>query len=139
MDMINNRFGILLANKRMIEKRRISLSEVSKVTGISRQSLQSWENNTVTRFDLPIMDALCVYFDVQPGALFQYVEHDRKITIKGKEDNPAELLVKHNAPHFLDAHLDIEDMIHAQETKIKHRADPTPFTTFKKNIKKKKK
>jgi putative transcriptional regulator len=69
--MINNRFGILLAEKRITEKRRISLSEVSEKTGISRGALHSWENNTVTRFDMPIMDALCIYFNCSPGDLFE--------------------------------------------------------------------
>jgi putative transcriptional regulator len=73
MKVINNRFGILLAQKRMKEKRRISISEVSERTGINRQSLQAWENNTVSRFDLVIMDALCEYFDCQPGDLFEYI------------------------------------------------------------------
>lgn len=73
MLVINNRFGILLAQKRMAEKRRVSLSEVSEKTGVSRTSLQSWENNTVTRFDLSVMDALCQYFKVGPGELFEYI------------------------------------------------------------------
>lgn len=73
MFVINNRFGILLAEKRIKEKRRIAISEVAKETGISRQSLQAWENNTVTRFDVPVMDALCAYFGCGPGDLFEYV------------------------------------------------------------------
>ena len=94
MDMINNRFGILLAQKRITEKRRISLSEVSKVTGISRQSLQAWENNTVTRFDLPIMDALCTYFNVGPDRLFEFINADGIIP-----NNP--LTYKESAAQFL--------------------------------------
>ena len=74
MDVINNRFGILLAEKRMREKRRIAISEVAKETGIARQSLQAWENNTITRFDVPVMDALCRYFGVKPGDLFEYID-----------------------------------------------------------------
>ena len=74
MDVINNRFGILLAEKRMREKRRIAISEVAKETGVARQSLQAWENNTVSRFDVSVIDALCRYFDIQPGELFEYVE-----------------------------------------------------------------
>ena len=66
---INNRFGILLAEKRMREKRRISLTEVHEETGISRPTLQAWENNTVTRFDLPVIEALCKYFGVSLSEL----------------------------------------------------------------------
>ena len=70
---INNRFGILLAQKRMAEKRKISLTEVHEQTGISRPTLQAWENNTVTRFDAHVIDAICQYFGVKPGDLFEYV------------------------------------------------------------------
>lgn len=79
MDVINNRFGILLAEKRMREKRRIAISEVAKETGVARQSLQAWENNTVSRFDVSVIDALCRYFNVQPGELFEFVD-DKQLT-----------------------------------------------------------
>lgn len=71
--MINNRFGVLLAEKQMNERRRISLSEVARETGIAWPTLQAWANNTVTRYDAPILDALCAYFGVQPGELLEYV------------------------------------------------------------------
>jgi putative transcriptional regulator len=70
---INNRFGVLLAEKRMREKRRISLTEVHEETGISRPTLQAWENNTVTRFDLPVIEALCQYFGVNLSGLLEYI------------------------------------------------------------------
>ncbi len=70
---INNRFGLLLAEKRMREKRHISISMVAQETGISRPALTAWQSNTVTRFDLPVMNALCKYFGVTPGELFEYV------------------------------------------------------------------
>lgn len=74
MDVINNRFAALLADKRIKERRNISLQEVAEKTGVSRQALYKWENNTVTRFDVPVIDALCKYFDVKPGDLFEYIE-----------------------------------------------------------------
>lgn len=72
--VIDNRFGVLLAEKRSKERRRIPLSEVASVTGIAWRTLQAWENNQVTRFDADILDRLCEYFGVQPGALLEY--HD---------------------------------------------------------------
>jgi len=71
---VNNRFGILLAEKRIKEKRNIPVSEVSEKTGISRPALHAWANNTVTRFDVSVIEALCKYFGAQPGDLFQYVD-----------------------------------------------------------------
>lgn len=71
---VNNRFAILLAEKRIKERRNISLAEVADEIGISRKTLYAWENNTVTRFDVPVIDALCQYFGVKPGDLFEYIE-----------------------------------------------------------------
>ena len=70
---INNKFAVLLAEKRVKERRNIPLSEVAESTGISRQALYKWENNKVNRFDTPVINALCQYFGIEPGALFQYV------------------------------------------------------------------
>jgi DNA-binding Xre family transcriptional regulator len=69
---INNKFGVLLAEKRMKEKRNIPLSEVHEKTGISRPTLQAWANNTVTRFDLSVIEGLCEYFDVKLSDLLEY-------------------------------------------------------------------
>ncbi len=74
---VNNRFGILLAQKRINERRNISLAEVAEEIGISRKTLYAWENNTVTRFDVPVINALCQYFAVKPGDLFEYIEDEK--------------------------------------------------------------
>ena len=71
---INNRFGILLAERRAQEKRNIPLSEVGEKTGIPYKTLFAWSNNTVTRFDVHVIDAICKYFGVKPGDLFEYIE-----------------------------------------------------------------
>ncbi len=73
MDMpIDNRFGVLLAEKRAKEKRNIPLSEVSEKTGVTRPTLTAWSNNTVTRFDLAVIEALCEYFGVSLSDLLEY-------------------------------------------------------------------
>lgn len=74
---VNNRFAVLLAEKRVKERRNISLQEVAKATGISRQSLYAWENNEVHRFDDVIINALCRYFGIKPGDLFEYIEDEQ--------------------------------------------------------------
>lgn len=78
MDVVNNRFSILLAEKRIKEKRTIAISEIARDCGIARKTLLAWANNTVTRFDAPVIDALCRYFSVKPGDLFEFV--DEKIS-----------------------------------------------------------
>ena len=70
---INNRFGILLAQRRVQEKRNIPLAEVKNETGIPYKTLFAWQNNTVTRFDVHVINAICQYFGVQPGELFEYI------------------------------------------------------------------
>ncbi len=70
---INNRFSVLLAEKRVQAKRNIPLSEVADEIGLPPKTLFAWANNTVTRFDVHVIDAICQYFGVQPGDLFEYV------------------------------------------------------------------
>lgn len=66
----------LLDEKSFHEKRRITLSEVSEKTGISRATLTRIANvpGNVTNTDT--INALCRYFDCQPGELLAYVEDD---------------------------------------------------------------
>jgi transcriptional regulator with XRE-family HTH domain len=71
---VNNRFAVLLAEKQIKERRNISLAEVAETAGVARKTLYAWENNTVTRFDVSVIDAICKYFGVKPGDLFEYVE-----------------------------------------------------------------
>jgi transcriptional regulator with XRE-family HTH domain len=69
---VNNRFAILLTEKRVKERRNVSLQEVAEKTGISRKTLWAWENNRVSRFDVSVIDALCTYFDVSLSDLLNH-------------------------------------------------------------------
>jgi putative transcriptional regulator len=73
---VNNRFAVLLAMKRMNERRNIPLAEVADETGLPPKTLFAWQNNTVTRFDVHVINAICKYFGVQPGELFEYIPDD---------------------------------------------------------------
>ncbi len=73
---VNNRFAVLLAEKQVKERRNIPLAEVAEATGISRQALYKWENNSINRFEIRVVNALCKYFGVQIGDLFEYVPDD---------------------------------------------------------------
>jgi putative transcriptional regulator len=72
---ISNRFRILLAQKATREQRNIALKEVGRETGIAWSTLNVWANNQVTRYDAPIIRALCEYFDCQVGDLI-IIERD---------------------------------------------------------------
>ncbi len=47
--------------------RRVTVSEVARATHVSRESIQRLLDNESTRFDAPVIDALCRYFDVPAG------------------------------------------------------------------------
>ena len=66
----------LLDEKAFKEKRRITLSEVSEKTGISRATLTRIANvpGNVTNTDT--INALCKYFECQPAELLVYVEDE---------------------------------------------------------------
>jgi len=81
---VNNRFAVLLAEKQVKERRNIPLAEVAEATGISRQTLYAWENNSVNRFDVPVINALCQYFGIKPGDLFEYVPDEKPAPKKKK-------------------------------------------------------
>ncbi len=82
---VNNRFAVLLAEKRVKERRNISLAEVAEDTGVSRRALYAWENNNVNRFDVPVINALCHYFKIKPGDLFEYVPDEMPPAPKKKK------------------------------------------------------
>ena len=55
-----------------MERRNISLKEVQRETGIAWTTLQSWANNKVTRYDAPVIKALCDYLNCWVGELIVY-------------------------------------------------------------------
>lgn len=70
---VNNHFRLLLAQKETREKRHITLKEVQRETGIAWTTLQHWANNNVTRFDVPVITALCGYLECEVGDLLVLV------------------------------------------------------------------
>lgn len=64
-----NRFWDLLHTKEAAEHRNISISEVARKTGIARKTLQAWAAGKITRYDAPVIEALCKYFACSVGEL----------------------------------------------------------------------
>lgn len=83
--MVENKFGFLLASKQKKEQRKISFSEISKDTGVSRPVLYRWLYQLVDRYDASVIGAFCKYFNVQPGDLLEY------IPLGGRENNDKHL------------------------------------------------
>ena len=69
---IYNRFRVLLAEKAEKEQKNIPLKEVERRTGITWTTLQSWANNKVSRFDEPVIIALCDFLECEVGDLLVY-------------------------------------------------------------------
>ena len=69
---IINKLRVLLAEKAEKEQRNIPLKEVERKTGITWTTLQSWANNKVTRFDEPVIIALCDFLECEVGDLLVY-------------------------------------------------------------------
>ena len=67
-----NHFRILLAQKATKQQQNIALMDVQRETGIAWSTLNSWANNQVTRYDAPVIQALCEYFECQVGDLLVY-------------------------------------------------------------------
>jgi len=69
---IVNHFRILLAQKATKQQQNIALMDVQRETGIAWSTLNSWANNQVSRYDAPVIKALCEYFDCPVGDLLVY-------------------------------------------------------------------
>lgn len=61
--MLKNRVLILLTEKERQLGRNISLSEVARATELSIGVISRWFKNEVDRFDGPVIEKLCDYFE----------------------------------------------------------------------------
>lgn len=56
---------------------RILISDVVRETGLQRNTIQNMLNNSTTRFDAPVLEALCKFFNVPAGPVpFLVFEQD---------------------------------------------------------------
>lgn len=67
--MIVSRFQVLLAEKAIRERRRISLTRVAEETEISIYTITGFANNTLREAPLDAIDALCGYLGCDVGDL----------------------------------------------------------------------
>jgi transcriptional regulator with XRE-family HTH domain len=78
-----NHFAKLLEEKSRREGRYITLSEVSRETGVYRKTLYQWDRNEVKQYDTSVIDKLAQYFGIKEiGDLLEYTE-DPKKKVKG--------------------------------------------------------
>lgn len=84
--VLSNRFMELLAVKARLEHRKISQREVARETGLAKRTVDSYAKNEVTRYDAPVVLALCKYLGCEAGELLVIEE------IEESEDLPSLML-----------------------------------------------
>nr|WP_274521602.1 helix-turn-helix transcriptional regulator [Ectothiorhodospira variabilis] len=57
---------------RLMGERKLKISDVARDTGINRGTITRLYQETATRVDLEVVDALCRYFECEVGELFEY-------------------------------------------------------------------
>jgi DNA-binding Xre family transcriptional regulator len=69
---IANRLKILIAEKEFHEKRKLPYRIIAKETGISVNAITAYGTQNVARFDAPILEAFCKYFNCGVGDILFY-------------------------------------------------------------------
>lgn len=76
--MIKSRLKVILAQREVANTPPFTISDVASATGLSRQTLYNLANNTTTRYDASVLDALCRVFKVQVGDLLVYLPDEEE-------------------------------------------------------------
>jgi len=58
---------------RLMGERKLKIADVARETGLHRNTVTLLYQETATRVDLAAIDALCAYFRVPVGDLFEFV------------------------------------------------------------------
>jgi putative transcriptional regulator len=56
---------------RILGERKQKIAEVSRETGINRNTLHRLYNETATRIELDVIETLCRYLEITVGELFE--------------------------------------------------------------------
>jgi putative transcriptional regulator len=70
---LRNRMLYLTTEKERKLGRKITLTEIHEATGVSISVLSRWMRNQIERYDAPIVENLCEYFECEVGDLL-YLE-----------------------------------------------------------------
>jgi len=62
---------------KLMGEKKVKIIDVARETGISRNMISSLYYENAKRIDLESLDALCRYFECQPGELLEYHEEER--------------------------------------------------------------
>lgn len=67
---------MLLTQKEQRENRRIKNVEIAQATGISIPTILRWIRGEVTKFETPVLESICNYFECDIGDLLYFEETD---------------------------------------------------------------
>lgn len=71
---VKNRLAALMGEKQVRTNEIVNVATVAAGTGLSRQTIYSWLDNKVERFDAPTISAFCRYFKCGVGDLLVFEE-----------------------------------------------------------------
>jgi putative transcriptional regulator len=71
---IVNRLKILIAEKEIREKRKLPYRTISEEIGVSVNAITAYATQNVTRFDAPVLEAFCKYFNCDVGDILFFEE-----------------------------------------------------------------
>ena len=59
-------------------ERRLKIADVSRDTNINRGTITRMYHEEATRVDLDVIEALCSYFKINIGDLYEVIEEDKE-------------------------------------------------------------
>lgn len=57
----------------LFENGKMKVPELSKISGVNKNTLYALSNSTITRLDVSVLDRLCMALNCQPGDLLEYI------------------------------------------------------------------
>ncbi len=57
---------------------KLRIADVARLTGLNRSTITALYRETITRVDLPAIEALCRLFGCQVGDLFEFIDKGRE-------------------------------------------------------------
>lgn len=65
---------------RILGEKKLKVAEVSRDTGINKNTLHRLYKETASRIDMEVVDQLCEYLDISVAELFEYQKNARTNT-----------------------------------------------------------
>jgi putative transcriptional regulator len=59
---------------KLMGERKLKISDVARDTGLHRNTITLLYQETATRVDIEAIDALCRYFNVSVGDVFEFID-----------------------------------------------------------------